>query len=1101
MAEPARNLPEEDQPDIRPRFGVVQGGGEGDGRPTGDLQSVAGSPEDYSDTDGVDASNLSARERANDRWGMSDNTSASSESSFYHPEGESSASTATSNQLSTAEVAGAGAAAGFGFSLEKANPWSRMTDWIGRNKGKSATGGGIIGLLIGGGFFLGGIATGPMQLINLAHILDHSFSKVQSDSSDRTNHLFRYAKALQEKNVGYTRVGLIGQKVMGGVLADLGKVGITIETNKANRPTGIKFEKSKLEKEFPETKNMHPDEYKSFVADKLGVPVEELTGNIDNLHLDVKNYKFSATKNLIKNGQIGLVGDGKIEAGLKTRVLGKFFGLGSLFHPFSKALAQKLNDRVNAATEKRQSKQEAEQQFAEEQTRTQTGGVDSEGATVASKVEEDVKGQSGIRTKGIIVAGVVLAGACIAHEAASEIPKIDYYRVVAPTEIEATSIIAMGSQAMDGSGGITADQVGAKIESFTDKNGNTIWQSAGINALEGNKLSTTSKGAYQNDIPISYRQAYGSHMTANTINSIALNILDGITGPGELLKFFGVSHPGAALCNSAVQWTLFGLSTIAQGIADFFSGGAAQVAITGAETAETVAVQTLVIGNVIKMAEDWFVNSKTAGKLAEDAFSGPLGGNLLAYGSRAAADVAAIGGGGISMGNSSSTFVSAADKADEQQFENQSLYAKVFDTGDYRSLTSRMAMSLNAGFMANVSSLGNSMLHLGSSLSSVFGSLMPGASADTTNNSWSGNYNWGFPQYGIPDDMLNDPNLADPYTNANDVGKHLSSVCQEKGSDGTVKIGPSYGDCASHGPGGDGIAGRIMACFGNTLTYDSSTKDGTWDVVPAKDVDLNPNSDSYTEHNCGDTSDSFWRRAIMWVNDTSTMKSIACYTGDDQQSCSDIGLTGTSTTDQSSSTAGTGSNVSGNSTALAKEVLSSPNITLQKDCITGPTQTPSGCAYQDILAASQGQKVTPGKIEGQSNGTDASTGACSARTPVYLDATMLQAMLNLAAKYKYTVQDIDSGHDCDTGLHPKGKAFDVYAVNDTSVSGSCSSSTIQDFRKYAANVLAQLVPNQSGNNMPGVSQCGGDATLPSGVRTFFDASDQVHIDVGYSSSV
>src|ERR1039458_4615831 len=51
MAEPARQLPEEDQPRTRPNQGVVQGGGEGDGQPKGNLSEAQSDPYDNSQSE------------------------------------------------------------------------------------------------------------------------------------------------------------------------------------------------------------------------------------------------------------------------------------------------------------------------------------------------------------------------------------------------------------------------------------------------------------------------------------------------------------------------------------------------------------------------------------------------------------------------------------------------------------------------------------------------------------------------------------------------------------------------------------------------------------------------------------------------------------------------------------------------------------------------------------------------------------------------------------------------------------------------------------------------------------------------------------------
>jgi len=51
MAEPARQLPEEDQPRTQPNLGVVQGGGEGDGQPKGNLSEAQSDPYDNSQSE------------------------------------------------------------------------------------------------------------------------------------------------------------------------------------------------------------------------------------------------------------------------------------------------------------------------------------------------------------------------------------------------------------------------------------------------------------------------------------------------------------------------------------------------------------------------------------------------------------------------------------------------------------------------------------------------------------------------------------------------------------------------------------------------------------------------------------------------------------------------------------------------------------------------------------------------------------------------------------------------------------------------------------------------------------------------------------------
>jgi hypothetical protein len=102
-------------------------------------------------------------------------------------------------------------------------------------------------------------------------------------------------------------------------------------------------------------------------------------------------------------------------------------------------------------------------------------------------------------------------------------------------------------------------------------------------------------------------------------------------------------------------------------------------------------------------------------------------------------------------------------------------------------------------------------------------------------------------------------------------------------------------------------------------------------------------------------------------------------------------------------------------------------------------------------------------------------------------------MLVIAQKYKYQINDIVSNHDCDTGNHPLGKAFDIFQVNGQPILGRCTSSDMAAFYNYVAQVMSQVV----GSGSTGIGTClkGLLQNPPSNVVNFVDADDQLHVDV------
>lgn len=815
---------------------------------------------------------------------------------------------------------------------------------------RAILGSGLLGTIIAFIFFFT-ITSGPAQFVQLAELLQHDLTKSQSDSQNRTTHLLRDYKAIKKDDYRYTRVGLIGAKVMAKVYGQFEDAGVKFTGNDSfGRPTGIEIDRPIVEKNFPETNGMSDDEFNNWLNEKFDVNSGlsfETAESGKSYKLDINGLKSQSIRSFINKAGTEILGDSKALTAVKVRDLNKFFGLDSLFHPFSRAIQNKI--AAKAAEIQKQNPNESEG-AAEEAAASDIEDVnfDSDVSTIEEpgiegfeQGHDEANGETekaGSSTAPYV--GAIYGVACTLKGTATALVAVNRFLIVLPAAVEATSLISMGSQVQNGGNDITMDQLGAIAKGFTNSAGQNIWSGAALQALSGSEkvssLPKNSDGSFKNDIPLDYKQAFGSDALANTLKSIGNAMLTWFPFPSWL----------GGPCGTLGGLTLFiggAVGQIADAIVNAPDGETldvgSQAAVRGLEDVGLGYAKSEAYGPIMRAAIDWIAKSVDAPKLARGAFSGPVGGDLIAYGARAAANSAAILNGGLAIANSAtSTIIGSAGQEQQQQFNSESTLAKIFDENDYRSLAGQLADHASSSFLTNVASMARSALNIGSLFSRGFSLFTPHAAADSNSNSWTGSYNWGFPQYGIPDNMLNDPALSDPYQNAEAVGKYLSSVC----TDGNGNIGPNYGACA----GSSGYTARIMDCFGNALTYspDSDIGGNVWDVAHAAtatstSTDVNPVSDTYQGANCGgicsgaiadcgNTGEENWEKIVMFVNDAWNIKSLDClggYTNTSERSCADLGIDDTAPSSTSSggstTSGGTNSLPQGASQQLAKQLL------------------------------------------------------------------------------------------------------------------------------------------------------------------------------------
>jgi hypothetical protein len=899
-------------------------------------------------------------------------------------------------------------------------------------KKRGLFGGGILALLASA--IIGtSLLSGPAEMVQLSHILQNPFSKSDSDSHRRLGRLYRYAKSNQ---IGETRVTKLGSKIFGDTIDQLNEKGVTIKANRlTGRPTETTYETRKLENDFPELKGASTEARKAFLEEKLGVNVDQVIGagttfTVDQTEMNVRSA------NLLTKSTVGLLDRNGLVSAIKTRTLSKYFGLPSLFHPFSRALADKENQILNNIQKRQQEKQDEQDRQAK-----LTEGVEAKGEAAVTEVK--TKGKF---TKSFAGTLLITGGACLVYSTAKDIVIINHQLVVLPAEIHAVDLASIGAQAEKGQD-LTMRQVQTAGEDLTDPaTGKSIWQGQALKALETNGQADASLA----DIPSDYAQAFSADTTEASIQGNVDSLFQKTT-----LGFLGAG----AICSPAGTFVQIvgGVSLAAfAAFGDVATGGAATPVEVGAlagvfaiKQAESVALSAIGLHFLNN-----FVLGKTTAKLAADAFSGPVGGDLLAYGARAAANTAAIASGGIALGNQASTILATQEQQqDEQQFRSLSLAQRLFSPYDYRSAVGKLIQTTSGSPLHNLARIGNIFTGFSSLFGHSLSAITPRAAAAGTP------YNWGFPQYGLPDNLLNDPKLDNPYDNAKQVVGILE--------------GSAGGDYKT----------RALHCFGVDINKDNS--DEVWDVIPNHEI--NPSDASYPT-NCSDTDEN-WKRIEMFVFDTTTMKAAACYQGDDQ-SCIDLGAISSGSSaaqsDAGSASEGTGSLPSGTAKQIAKQLI--PYINNGKITCVGFGGN-SGCS--DITNTANGVSIERGE-------------GCRVDA---LQPALLGMLLELVQmNHTFALSALCSDHH-DDGLdgHAGGRAADFNTIDGVFMGPSDSSPWTSEKIQAAERLdqdIASFMPKGTGFGQIGSSSsqidCHPNApfTFLNGFSTFPDGCSHQHVQVG-----
>lgn len=801
----------------------------------------------------------SARERANQRWGMNGGTnkeSTASDRPWAAPDSDNSSlsereagggnnapfggdSESRSVEDIMSRKGAGGAAAGWATNMTtsaaaKSNPFAFAVSVLASNKRKALFGGGITGTIIGLFVFASMIASGPLKLIHAAQLLDNfHLSNSEEFGDSRRNNLFMYARNYAKGNAHRNNLGFFANQLADRYDAKLEKNGI-----KQIRDNRRSLQSLEIDTKTEAGRKMEANLREQGLID--GDVVPDVDGK---LTIDTRGSgKTRLTRQSIDAALDAIGLDGK-----STRVGRVVLRArnGATFHPFKNKAREKSEDyedwrnkrREDRAKQQREGSNDldANKPQADGEDTDKDGNIDSsdpEDVNAAKQAEDvidelddvdvdTVGGQGKIKTlknnligrlgpAGTAAAGVaaVIGVSCAVKDVGNQVETVQYANKITPLVRRGVELAAAAGQAQAGQAHI--DEIGEYVDGFYDEAAELAKDRDYFNA----KSIQTENGNPNSNGPDISEEAKPSP-------------------PGEKDVVFEVldNVPGLNIACNISDW-VSGLPIVKQ------IGDASNAFISGSLEAVT------------GKSMDDYMNML----LNYLAGAGP---NLLAQGAEAG-NLDNIGT--FLMNNEQMMTNGASELTREQSMElkmerferdriknkQKSLYARLFDVNDAQSLVAK-AVVQNPD-VASISAASQSLTKIPSKLVNNVASIVsPRAHAA---NSY---YDYGVPEYGFSAELRDNPDYADPFANADIVEPKLEELTEEYGECFDVKIETTSG--------GD-----------NRLIQEES------DGYPPEDM----------REKCM-SSDPMLIRFRFYIADTMANKALVCLEGIDEKTCEELG--------------------------------------------------------------------------------------------------------------------------------------------------------------------------------------------------------------------
>lgn len=705
---------------------------------------------------------------------------------------------------------------------------------------KAIIGGGLIGTIFG---IYGtiGVLSGPLEFIHFAQSLHiPHFSRTENLTDSRLGKLYVYSRT---GSAGDTRLNWLQRKHKNKIVSDLKSAGIEPITDTKLNSVGIDnlkdWQISLKEGEFA---GMTPDDVKAWAKSNGIDPSKvKVLGNWETsgrVYISARSFgdQLKSTYTVSK-----LVGESKISAAARTRILTKFFN--TTFHPM-KPIDNKINLKLAELYKSWKTARETriKQGATAIEVRVSQETVDekSGGKSVAS--EKSVSTKSGVRSSvgeflkspaGKITGGALMGAGfvCAAHEAAIKIDGFKQAQVIAPLIRIGTELDSLGSQVPDGTD-VDTTVLDFYAQQFVtrDKNGKILNSWSDAMSLRANNGQTGG------------------------IN-ISSDVRDSVTAGVPPALSWALSPPVNAMCSNIGM----GLQTVA-GVATIALSGGIASGITGA----------IAWGVGTSKAIDY-----TAGALSGESVKIGTGAELggqADYGMALAANAMGLQFAGSKLSQTQKLALDQqSNEYEGDRSKNQSIASRLFDASNRHSFIAKVIDSHILDARNNFAILKEQgmlapMRGFGSLVSNMFAAKR--ALASTA-------YDYGFSTYGVSLEDQNNPLVAVPQANAKAVADILD---QQKASGNEVYVS------------------RALKCYGIKISKGSQG----WGMLPQKEDALKSfeaaqSADKWpAECDTSSSEDPNWLRVRFFIIDTATMEGWACLAGD-EESCALDGFTDSNT--------------------------------------------------------------------------------------------------------------------------------------------------------------------------------------------------------------
>lgn len=806
---------------------------------------------------------------------------------------------------------------GFTDKTNKKEPFK-----VTRNNGIA---GGLIGILVGGGFGITTFLSGPLQFLHLGQSLKQfHFSSQEGVGSSRMSKISRYVR--YKGDAKKTRMSYIGNKYADRIERRFNKSGIaSAYTENFGFSDGYIIDKTKLPPESPlnDIKNMTPEEGANFLKERYGVDV---TIDGDGFKVGDTELGFFKSRKLTKNLMIDANMDG-IGTALRARVMGKRGGLS--WHPIKKMdkkLLKTLDERLAKFRKDRQARLD-NGDVGDPDFKSSTEGEDGNGSAEdpeKTKTKGDVKSsveqtanelrEGSVETKNGILssdgpmaklktstsfklagsASAVIGIACLVKGIADSFDDVKYAGIVLPSIRLGMESISVASQIKSGRN-VDMEQLAELSKQF--------YQSE--EKLKANGLEET--------VPAS------SWASARSIQAERGEDLSGPDIPDEA-KFNKDGNFVTRFMNA-----IPGLGTTCKAASSFIGQAlTTTIDIVGGPISAAVGAGVGIFAGPILTSK--LVNWLVGKPLDTASIKGAAFGNVVNYGARYASNDAMIASAGRELTNTETAELdnyARANLIDSQK--TKSIASRVFDVTDANSLVAKAIID-NPG-ATDVNNLAKLPVNLLSMFGSSIKRLLPYSYAQ------AGSYDYGFPEYGFSVSEIDNVNIKNPYDNA------------EKAAD------------ILNGPNGKEYIERANKCFG--VVIDPSNLDNVNGIKASENGTSKYNEIS--ESNCTD-SGTEWLRIRFLIFDTQTMNSLACYESI-EDSCKEFGL------DNSS---GSNSNSSGSDTPVPTpdgpvdisdtELTTIGNIRVHKSIVNNVSRLLEDAKASGITLSGGGYRDSSGQI-------------------------------------------------------------------------------------------------------------------------------------------